>query len=987
MRRTALFIVAILAVLLPMSLSAQSASKEKHYRYKYVGTKYELAGGRGFGEMTNKLSSAKFSSPIVLSHSADRKVVWLDCAKRELRFPGGNRDKDGWYEYSIYDGWLHEVLEGTMTADKEIILNVSADYRLVILAYGEAIPNNKERYYRRYDIYNYVSTTSAPKNVAREKYEQTEANIKARERKEAEIKSMRENAVGKPFPMAEFTDENGNKVDALLFKRGDKTLVVTHIQGCGPSTNLLKYVEDIDWNVIVINLGDKPKRHTLPNATHIYLKSSYDWCFGRSAPYYILLDGNGDVLEWHKGFSTNQTQAIDAIKSAIVGDNGQFKEQPKDEIWYSTTDGNKITIKSNSFGAAKVISHTYRGSRGIIKFDRELALIQYYAFSDCKSLRRIAIPDGVATIEANVFANCANLTTVKLGNSVREVGYNTFGGCKMLSHITLPEGLTAIRGCAFYNCSSLSNITIPESVSVIGDSAFMNCTSLTSMRLPKRVTRIESSTFEGCSALKDVSAWGVTSIGSSAFKGCKKLRDIHYSYNLTTIESSAFEGCSSVTDFKDFGLITSIGYAAFSGCTGLTEVVIPKSVTSIGGSAFFNCRNLKRVIIIGENVTSIGSYAFRYCDKLTDVVIPDKVSGIASFAFADCSSLKSVTLPKNLTSIGYAAFYKCRNLESIEIPAGVTRIEGFAFADCDKLKTVVVPDGVESIGEQAFSACDNIREITIPKSVTSIGSKAFYCCGGKLVIDSKILETDCEEKTIPSDNKESWLNSSSFSTITIGGNVKKIGAYTFAKYRYLYNLTLPEGLVEIGDSAFWRCSVKDLTIPKSVTSIGENAFVGASGTLTINSKIVEADCADDTAPKSRWLADTKFKKIILGDGITKIGARTFQDYTSVTAITIPNGVTTIGERAFASANLVDLTLPSSVTSIGDCAFLHNVNLSSVTIEATTPPQLGADVFSECYSKCFVYVPDSSIKAYKKSWKKRLSAGVKLVKQSKKRTFN
>lgn len=983
MKRTLLFVVALLAILLPMSLSAQSASQEKHYRYKYVGTKYELAGGQGLGEMTNKLSSAKFSSSIVLSHSADRKIVWLDCAKRELQFSNGKRGKGGQYAYSLYDGGFFEALDGKMEEKSMILMNVSADYRLVILSYGEDIPNDKKHYHRRYDIYKYASTTSAPKNETREKYEQLQAQIKERERKEAEIESMRENAVGKPFPMAEFTDENGNKVDASLFKRGSKTLVVTHMHGCAPSTYLLKYVEDIDWNVIVIDLGDKPKRHILPNATNIYLKSSYYWCFGRSTPYYILLDGNGDVLEWHKGFSTNKTQAIDAIKSAIVSDNGQFKEQPKDEIWYSTTDGNTITIKSNSFGAAKVISHTYQGGRGIIKFDRELALIQYYAFSDCKSLRRIAIPDGVTTIEGNVFANCANLTTVKLGNSVREVGYNTFGGCKMLSHITLPEGLTAIRGCAFYNCSSLSNLTIPESVSVIGSSAFMNCSSLTSMRLPKRVTRIESSTFEGCSALKDISAWEVTSIGSSAFKGCKKLRDIDYSYKLTTIECSAFEGCSSVTDFKDFGLITSIGYAAFSGCTGLTEVVIPKSVTSIGGSAFFNCRNLKRVIFIGDNVTSIGSYAFRYCDKLTDVVIPDKVSDIAMFAFADCSSLKSVTLPKNLTSIGYASFYKCKSLESIEIPASVTKIKGFAFADCDCLKAVVIPDGVESIEKSAFDACDGIREVVIPKSVTSIGSRAFYWCSGKLVIDSKIIETDCSEETIPLDNKESWLYGTRFSTITIGSNVKKIGAYTFAKNVSLKNITLPEGLVEIGDSAFWRCSVKDLTIPKSVVSIGKNAFVGASGTLTINSKIVEADCADDKMPKSEWLAGTKFKSVVLGDGITKIGARTFQDCTSVMAVTIPNGVTAIGERAFASANLADLTLPSSVTSIGDCAFFHNVNLSSVTIEATTPPQLGADAFGECYAKCFVYVPDSSIKTYKKSWKQLLSPGVKLTKLSKK----
>jgi hypothetical protein len=250
------------------------------------------------------------------------------------------------------------------------------------------------------------------------------------------------------------------------------------------------------------------------------------------------------------------------------------------------------------------------------------------------------------------------------------------------------------------------------------------------------------------------------------------------------------------------------------------------------------------------------------------------------------------------------------------------------------------------------------------------------------VIDSKIIETDCSKGTIPLDNKESWLYGSRFSTITIGGNVKKIGAYTFAKYVLLQNLTLPEGLVEIGDSAFWHSSVKDLTIPKSVVSIGKDALFGASGTLTINSKIVEADYVGDKTPKSEWLAGTKFKSIILGDGITKIGARTFQDCTSVMAVTIPNGVTAIGERSFASASLMDLTLPSSVTSIGDCAFLHNVNLSSVTIEATTPPQLGAGVFQSCDPECVIYVPAANMKAYKKSWKNILGKYPKLKKYKK-----
>lgn len=88
-----------------------------------------------------------------------------------------------------------------------------------------------------------------------------------------------------------------------------------------------------------------------------------------------------------------------------------------------------------------------------------------------------SVPDGVVAIE-NAFTNCKNLTNV-----------------------TLPDSLITIGAGAFYNCPELKSVTIPGDVTTIGQSAFYNCRSLNSVIIPNKITSIKNWTFEGCTSL------------------------------------------------------------------------------------------------------------------------------------------------------------------------------------------------------------------------------------------------------------------------------------------------------------------------------------------------------------------------------------------------------------------------------------------------------------------------------------------------------
>ena len=629
-------------------------------------------------------------------------------------------------------------------------------------------------------------------------------------------------------------------------------------------------------------------------------------------------------------FSKAQLLAADVNQDSSI--NAQdIMALKKDTLQLSPVSDNPASDFSYTISANKVTITRYKGTATKVNIPSEIegkpvVIIGSYAFYNSAGLTSITIPSSVASIDQAAILGCTGLTSIKIPNSVTSISVNAIVGCTGLSSIyvdsqnvnyssldgvlfnktrtelitcpagragsyNVPGSVNSIGQYAFSSCISLVSITIPDSVISIGQYVF-SYSGITSISIPDSVTYMDQYAFYNCPDLTAVSIpESINRIRFYTFSGCSSLESIVIPGSVTTIENDAFS-YSGLTSVTILGSLSYLGNNSFSGCIRLTSFTAMGTITSIGSRVFMGSKNLLWAKFEGNAPASTDSYSFYQVPPRFIIYYTQGKTGWTTPQWNGCNTVS--TNPEsdfNYSVNGNAVSitgYKGSGLD-VSIPLTiegkpVTSVGDSAFSGLG-ITSLTVPFSVTAIGESAFSNCQSLTSIAVLGWVASIGDYAFNGCSSLFLAEF--------ESNAPT---------------AFGDRVFDNTAPNFIIYH-------------TPDSTGWAEPVWHDYNTNCYNRANDFRYTFNGSNVTIvRCKITEGTVS--------------IPPMIRGKPVTVIGDNTFHDSHWVTSVTIPNSVTSIGNYAFAGANIFSITIPDSVISIGDRAFYACRNLISVTIPAS-----------------------------------------------------
>ena len=483
-------------------------------------------------------------------------------------------------------------------------------------------------------------------------------------------------------------------------------------------------------------------------------------------------------------------------------------------------------------------------------FGENIQHIPGYICALMANVDSITIPQSVTSIGISAFQQCTSLRNMTLPSSITKISDRTFYGCSSLQRINIPESVTTIGNRAFYQCTSMEgNIIIPNDLDTIYNYAFTGFTNIDSIVIGKNVKYIGDRAFDGIakkvifnaeSCVVEYCSWlintplegvvigdGVKRIPNDFLSYHQQLTEVRLPSSVKTIGDLAFCGCCDLVNIVMPDSLTYIGSFAFSQCNKLSNVIIPNTVYYVGRGAFYKCKNISSIIIpssvvtLGSDEHSLTSGIFSE-SGLKEVVI-EASSVIPSFMFNSCDSLKKVTIGVDVRGIGPNPFYRCNNIDTIIYNAYyIPNLSQLSLHE-NTVKHIEFGDSVSYLPSNICYGMNSLKTVEIPRSVVGISSQAFDNCPNINSIkwnSEYCYDFDSEE------NSPFYTVRQKICSIEFGNEVKYIPAYLCNGMRLITETNIPEGVYNIGRSAFENCyGLSKIYLPSTLENIGEWAFM------------------------------------------------------------------------------------------------------------------------------------------------------------------
>ena len=409
----------------------------------------------------------------------------------------------------------------------------------------------------------------------------------------------------------------------------------------------------------------------------------------------------------------------------------------------------ELDLKDASFVSSNKIITVYDGKSSYTASLYNANSVGDYTFGYLPSLRKIILPDNVASTGNCAFCCCSNLISVKLPTGLTSIGCQAFEYCTGLTSLELPTGLTSIYDNAFCWCTNLTSLQLPYNLTIIANGAFLHCTGLTSLELPSGLTSISAYAFSECSGLTSLKLpSGITSIGYSAFAYCSGLTSLELPSGLTSISAYAFEGCTGLTSLELPSGLTKIEEEAFLGCSNINSIYayMPDPPLFDGdGKDFPTCFNENCTLYVPKKsytayIVAPGWGDFKTIAKFNPDLIRDWVTKnvaqagtLSTVIGEDKENITKLKLTGNLndTDVQYLEeMIREAALQELNLKdAQLYTIESLRFRDCKNLTYLVLPDVLQRIEKEAFGGCTGLTTISLPAGLEYMYA-AFPDCTG-----------------------------------------------------------------------------------------------------------------------------------------------------------------------------------------------------------------------------------------------------------------
>ena len=590
---------------------------------------------------------------------------------------------------------------------------------------------------------------------------------------------------------------------------------------------------------------------------------------------------------------------------------------PQDEIWYTTVDGT-VTAPSYNAEGYEIVSNTYDADlgHGIIKFNQALTTVT--GFSNNTDLTSITLPASVEILP-NCFSNCNNLTTITIPNDLIPFGTNgVLTGASALETIKIWDTGNESRGIRLSSDKKALLLEKETGTYLVG----LAPSGMTSYEIPSEVTHIASSVFANLGLIQSVS----------------------FGSNLKEIGASAFMN-SGISGELDLSNVT-VKSEAFSQ-TAIRRVTLGENVED---GAFMDCPYLS---YIG------GPYASddHRCYIKDGVILFFASYGISSY-----------TLPSTVTTVGnYAFMYS--GLESLSVDANCTRIGGYAFTYSNLTKLYfnsTVPPTLLYPTYDPFLSYNDFP-IYVPEDALSAYKTAWsnYADRIKAAPKNYIVYTSTDGSIITPSVTEGFGANFVNSTYSGGegrmifdGSVLSVPNGAFNETAKLKSITLPSGAT-VSPYAISSCpDLESVKLYSDIAPVNEVIVYACPKMKSYTVYETENSNGYSVTEDGRTLLRTAGEDLIVVgfapsgvtsysiiNGVTTIGDYAFAGNTSLTSVTFPSTLKTIGAAAFNGCTALsgDLDL-SNITFIGQVAF-SGTNISSITLSEST------EVFYRAFTFC------------------------------------